>query len=81
MFGGQILAQTIVAVSTVDRDKVLKSVHTIFARGADRDQPLDLEVEAMHVGRALASVGRSPPGRAIGGAPGRSPFSARQSPT
>jgi len=56
VFGGQILAQTIVAASTVDPDKALKSVHTIFARGADRDQPLDLEVEAMHVGRALASA-------------------------
>ena len=56
VFGGQILAQTIVAASTVDPDKTLKSVHTIFARGADRDQPLDLEVEAMHVGRALASA-------------------------
>ncbi len=56
VFGGQILAQTIVAASTIDPDKVLKSVHTIFARGADRDQPLDLEVEAMHVGRALASA-------------------------
>jgi len=56
VFGGQILAQTIVAASTVDPDKALKSVHTIFARGAGRDQPLDLEVEAMHVGRALASA-------------------------
>ncbi len=53
VFGGQLLAQTIVAASTVDPDKVLKSVHTIFARGADREQPLDIEVETMHVGRAL----------------------------
>ena len=56
VFGGQILAQAIVAASTVDQEKVLKSVHTIFARGADRDQPLDIEVETMHVGRALASA-------------------------
>jgi len=56
VFGGQLLAQTIVAACTIDREKVLKSVHTIFARGADRDQPLDIEVEAMHVGRALASA-------------------------
>jgi acyl-CoA thioesterase-2 len=56
VFGGQILAQTIVAASTVDPSKVLKSVHTVFARGADGSQPLDLEVEALHVGRALASA-------------------------
>ena len=56
VFGGQLLGQTIVAASTVDPDKVLKSVHTIFARGADREQPLDIEVETMHVGRALASA-------------------------
>ncbi len=56
VFGGQILAQAIVAASAIDQEKVLKSVHTIFARGADRDQPLDVEVEAMHVGRALASA-------------------------
>ena len=56
VFGGQILAQAIVAASAIDEEKVLKSVHTIFARGADRDQPLDVEVEAMHVGRALASA-------------------------
>jgi acyl-CoA thioesterase II len=56
VFGGQLLAQSVVAASTVDQEKVLKSVHTVFARGADRDQPLDIEVEAMHVGRALASA-------------------------
>lgn len=56
VFGGQILAQTIMAAGTIDPTKALKSVHTIFARGADRDQPLDVEVEAMHVGRALASA-------------------------
>ena len=56
VFGGQILAQAIVAASSIDPAKALKSVHTIFARGADREQPLDIEVEAMHVGRALASA-------------------------
>jgi acyl-CoA thioesterase len=56
VFGGQILAQTIVAASTIDPTKTLKSVHTVFARGADGSQPLDIEVESMHVGRALASA-------------------------
>jgi acyl-CoA thioesterase len=56
VFGGQILAQTIVAATSADSSKVLKSVHTVFARGADGSQPLDIEVDAMHAGRALASA-------------------------
>jgi acyl-CoA thioesterase-2 len=56
VFGGQLLAQTIVAASTVDPSKEIKSVHTVFARGGALDQPLDIEVEAMHIGRALASA-------------------------
>lgn len=55
VFGGQLLAQAIVAANTVDPTKVLKSVHTVFARGAAMDQPLDIDVEVMHKGRALAS--------------------------
>ncbi len=56
VFGGQLLAQTIVAGSAVDPTKEVKSVHTVFARGGAMDQPLDIEVEPMHVGRALASA-------------------------
>ncbi len=56
VFGGQLLAQTIVAASTADPSKEVKTVHTIFARGGAMDQPLDLEVEPIHVGRALASA-------------------------
>ena len=33
VFGGQLLAQTIVAGATVDPTKDVRSVHTIFARG------------------------------------------------
>lgn len=56
VFGGQLLAQSIVAASTIDPTKEVKSVHTVFARGGALDQPLDVEVEAMHVGRAMASA-------------------------
>lgn len=56
VFGGQVLAQAIVAASSADPTKTLKSIHTVFARGAARDQPLDIEVDPMHVGRALASA-------------------------
>ena len=33
VFGGQLLAQSIVAASTVDPTKEVKSIHTVFARG------------------------------------------------
>jgi acyl-CoA thioesterase len=56
VFGGQLLAQTIVAAATIDPGKEIKSVHTVFARGGSLDQPLDIDVEAMHTGRALASA-------------------------
>ena len=45
VFGGQLLAQTIVAAASVDPAKELKTVHTVFARGASPDRPLDIEVE------------------------------------
>ena len=56
VFGGQLLAQSIVAASTVDPTKEVKSIHTVFARGGAPDVPLEIDVEAMHVGRALASA-------------------------
>jgi acyl-CoA thioesterase-2 len=56
VFGGQLLAQAIVAGATIDPAKEVKTVHTIFARGGSLDQPLDIDVEAMHTGRALASA-------------------------
>ncbi|MGO8859989.1 MAG: acyl-CoA thioesterase [Acidimicrobiales bacterium] len=56
VFGGQLLAQSIVAGGTIDPTKEVKSIHTVFARGGDLSKPLDLEVEAMHTGRALASA-------------------------
>ena len=56
VFGGQLLAQSIVAGGTIDPTKEVKSIHTVFARGGDLSKPLDMEVEAMHTGRALASA-------------------------
>ena len=56
VFGGQILAQVVVAGATADPSKVVQSVHTVFARGGDPAKPLEIEVEPMHAGRALASA-------------------------
>jgi acyl-CoA thioesterase II len=60
VFGGQILAQMIVAAH-VDRNlerpdaKEVKSIHAIFARAGDYTQPIEYEVERMHDGRTLGS--------------------------
>jgi acyl-CoA thioesterase II len=56
VFGGQLLAQTIVAAATIDPGKEVKSLHTIFARGGVLEEPLDIEVDAMHTGRSIASA-------------------------
>jgi acyl-CoA thioesterase-2 len=56
VFGGQLLAQSIVAGATIDPTKEVKTIHTVFARGAAPDKPLDIDVEAVHTGRALASA-------------------------
>ena len=54
VFGGQILAQMIMAAH-LDRgdDKEVKSIHAIFARAGDYTQPIQYLVERMHDGRAL----------------------------
>lgn len=56
VFGGQIMAQTIVAAARTVPEKEVKSAHVVFARGATGSAPLDIEVEPMHAGRAFASV-------------------------
>jgi len=56
VFGGQILGQTVIAASRTQPAKEVKSLHTIFARGARGDQPLEIDVEEMHGGRAFGSV-------------------------
>ena len=71
VFGGQILAQSIVAGATVDPEKEVKSLHTIFAKGASFDAPLELDVDVM-AAAAPSPAPRSPSGRATGSAPGRS---------
>jgi acyl-CoA thioesterase len=61
VFGGQLLAQSIVAAmhglesKHGHEGKSVKTLHTVFARSASPDAPLDVEVEPMHAGRAFAS--------------------------
>jgi acyl-CoA thioesterase len=56
VFGGQIMGQMIVAAAATLPDKNVKSIHAIFARAGTVTQPVDLDVDVMHAGRALASV-------------------------
>jgi len=56
VFGGQLLAQSIVAAATVDPTKEVKSIHTVFSRGASLDSPLDITLDVMATGRAFAST-------------------------
>jgi acyl-CoA thioesterase len=56
VFGGQILAQTVVAAARVVDDKRVKSLHTIFARGASTAMPLEIDAEIMQSGRSFASL-------------------------
>jgi acyl-CoA thioesterase len=55
VFGGQLLAQSVMAGLAGQEDKVVKTIHTVFARGAAPDAPLDIAVERMHGGRSVAS--------------------------
>lgn len=55
VFGGQLLAQSIVAALQGVEDKRVKTIHTIFARGASHDAPVEIHVDRMQGGRAFAS--------------------------
>jgi acyl-CoA thioesterase II len=56
VYGGQLLAQVILAAARTAPDKEVKSVHTIFARGGTLTKPVEIEVDPMHDGRTLGSA-------------------------
>ena len=53
--GGQLLAQSLIAAGIGHTDKLPKTIHTIFARAASPDVPVEITVEEIHTGRAFAS--------------------------
>ncbi len=55
VFGGQLLAQSVMAGLAGQEGKAVKTIHTVFARGATADAPLEIAVERMHSGRSVAS--------------------------
>lgn len=56
VFGGQLLAQTVLAAHQAVEGLEVKTVHTTFLRGAAREQETVLEVERVHAGRSFATV-------------------------
>jgi acyl-CoA thioesterase len=56
VFGGQLLAQTVVAAARAVPDKQVLSVQNVFARGASVTEPLTVTVDRVQAGRAFASV-------------------------
>lgn len=56
VYGGQILAQSVLAARTVEAGKAVKTLHTIFPRPGAIDKPVDIAVERIHSGRALATM-------------------------
>jgi acyl-CoA thioesterase-2 len=55
IFGGQLLAQAVVAALVGHDGKRVKTVHTVFARAGSPNAPVEIAVERLHAGRALAS--------------------------
>ncbi|PAK25680.1 acyl-CoA thioesterase II [Streptomyces sp. alain-838] len=55
VFGGQLLAQSIAAARVGQDGKWVKTLHTVFARAASPDRPVEITVERLHGGRWLAS--------------------------
>jgi acyl-CoA thioesterase len=55
VFGGQLMAQSVVAGAAGHEGKLVKTLHTVFVRPASPDQPIDISVERVHAGRALGS--------------------------
>src|ERR1700677_4902665 len=55
VFGGQLLAQSVMAGLAGQEGKAVKTIHTVFARGADPEAPLEIAVARMHSGRSVAS--------------------------
>jgi acyl-CoA thioesterase len=56
VFGGQMLAQAIVAAARIDEAKDVASISMLFARGARVDVPLEIDVDPLAQGRSFASA-------------------------
>jgi acyl-CoA thioesterase II len=55
IFGGQLLAQSVVAGLAGHEGKTVKTVHIVFARSGRPDAPVEIAVDRLHAGRSFAS--------------------------
>jgi acyl-CoA thioesterase II len=55
VFGGQLMAQSIAAALEGHDDKSVKTLHTVFARAASPEAPVEITVDRQHAGRTFAS--------------------------
>ena len=56
IFGGQVLAQSLVAAQrTIDGDRVVHSMHGYFLRPGDVDLPITFSVDRIHDGRSFST--------------------------
>lgn len=55
LYGGQILAQSVAAACAGHEGKTVKTLHTVFARAGSGDRPVEITVDRLHSGRAMAS--------------------------
>ena len=55
IFGGQTVAQALLAASATVTDKAPQSLHAYFVEAGTTDQPLDLEVERVRDGRSMST--------------------------
>jgi acyl-CoA thioesterase len=53
--GGQMLGQAIVAASLAEPGKVVKTVHTVFARAGNTEADLDITVDRFHAGGSVST--------------------------
>jgi acyl-CoA thioesterase-2 len=56
VFGGQVLAQSLVAAQrTIDGDRFVHSMHGYFLRPGDAEQPITFSVDRIHDGRSFST--------------------------
>jgi acyl-CoA thioesterase len=55
VFGGQLMAQTVMAALAVEEGKAVKTLQIVFARSAAADTPVEIAVEPLQSGRSFAS--------------------------
>jgi acyl-CoA thioesterase-2 len=55
IFGGQLLAQAVLAATATVDDHLPQSLHAYFVRSGDSDTPLDIAVERVRDGRSMST--------------------------